>query len=922
MSIIIDKGTALLRNGYQIVPIKPGKKYPGLNDWSQLNVNEDDLKQYAANGFAKGGVGVLAKHTPGIDIDVHDKAITREVIRHVTSVLDGDEALLLRVGLPPKALIPCQTSEPFTKVSSRVWVDIMGVEHKLEVLGDGQQWVAYGIHPDTNRPYRWRGKSADPAVVERSHLPELTQSVAQSLVRWFEDQCTDWGWEPKTGSSVVVGSVNLVNPDDVADVDDVTTDDTGAWLHDSTHGIDASEMADRLSQLDPSMMMSEWVQIGMACYHESGGALWGLGAWESWSSSSPKYRSGEMQSRWNSFSQRSGDQRSPITWSTVVAKTQQVAARANSSVLNDLLEQVETCLTVDELTVDVCESIQMCAFETDLSAAVMAQLEHAVGVAFKRLSGGARLPVDDIRGLIRPETHAARLVAQGAGVVERLFPWAIDWVYVTTGDYFYHTDMGRVVTEKGFNAMYNRCLLGSGMDDRVVGDGTDDNSDIVEHRGDGHGDGHGDTVSFASGDDGRLTIQAADLAKTVIQIPIVDDVMYMPSADTLFNVEKRHYANSYQPGPVMVDGDGSGWLEPWEWTDEGRAAVALIEAHFAAIVPGDRDRAIMLAYLAQRTKPGCAGTKVRWAMLIQGMPGDGKTFIQTMMGAVLGEANCRAINASETEEKYNGWAHGHQMVFIEELKMHGHNRWDVVNKLKPLITNDLISVRDMRISSVQKINVTDYIAFTNYTDGLPVSDGDRRWFITFSALQSLGDLEAHIQRVVDRGLLGVVDGIEDMSKDDLMLLYFNQLYSAARSQGATLGGWLRYIVNETDYLAPGFNAQGRAPGTSAKKVVIETTQHLLNDAIKDIIEDDTYPEINAKTINLNRLNQVLELTDIETFHHTKLNSVLGDLGFIYHSRLRIPNPTGGMGIRSRFYSRFDEHEKLMKIDENGVGRME
>ena len=54
--------------------------------------------------------------------------------------------------------------------------------HRVEILGQGQQLVAYGIHPDTGKPYTWNG-SGDPVKVPMGLLPPITlQGVRDFLV--------------------------------------------------------------------------------------------------------------------------------------------------------------------------------------------------------------------------------------------------------------------------------------------------------------------------------------------------------------------------------------------------------------------------------------------------------------------------------------------------------------------------------------------------------------------------------------------------------------------------------------------------------------------------------------------------------------------------------------------------------------------
>ena len=53
---------------------------------------------------------------------------------------------------------------------------------KLEFLGNGQQFVAHGIHPDTLEPYQWDG--GELGEVARGDLPYIHEEEARELVEW------------------------------------------------------------------------------------------------------------------------------------------------------------------------------------------------------------------------------------------------------------------------------------------------------------------------------------------------------------------------------------------------------------------------------------------------------------------------------------------------------------------------------------------------------------------------------------------------------------------------------------------------------------------------------------------------------------------------------------------------------------------
>ena len=76
---------------------------------------------------------------------------------------------LVRIGKPPKRAIPFRTLEPFAKLTTNFEVPAGADAEKIEFLCDGQQFVAHGIHPGTQKPYGWFG--GDPTTISYDELP-------------------------------------------------------------------------------------------------------------------------------------------------------------------------------------------------------------------------------------------------------------------------------------------------------------------------------------------------------------------------------------------------------------------------------------------------------------------------------------------------------------------------------------------------------------------------------------------------------------------------------------------------------------------------------------------------------------------------------------------------------------------------------
>ena len=94
--------------------------------------------------------GIRTRHTPGFDVDVRDQDVADQVEQALLKMVPSG-TILKRVGLPPKRLIPFRCTTPFKKIAATFKVSD-DVIHKIEVLCDGQKFVAEGIHETIQQP--------------------------------------------------------------------------------------------------------------------------------------------------------------------------------------------------------------------------------------------------------------------------------------------------------------------------------------------------------------------------------------------------------------------------------------------------------------------------------------------------------------------------------------------------------------------------------------------------------------------------------------------------------------------------------------------------------------------------------------------------------------------------------------------------
>lgn len=174
-------GMRILRAGYKPIPLTPGQKVPGMYSggrWSPMQGwNEFAFKPVTADHVAEWsawpgcGVGIIASGLSALDVDIKDEPLVAEIEEALRK-----EGVALpvayRVGEAPKRLFLRRSTRKMKKYA--IGRDFGGVKakHLLEVLGDGQQFVVFNVHPGTGREYEWpRGDIFDRHI---SELPEAS----------------------------------------------------------------------------------------------------------------------------------------------------------------------------------------------------------------------------------------------------------------------------------------------------------------------------------------------------------------------------------------------------------------------------------------------------------------------------------------------------------------------------------------------------------------------------------------------------------------------------------------------------------------------------------------------------------------------------------------------------------------------------
>lgn len=287
----------------------------------------------------------------------------------------------------------------------------------------------------------------------------------------------------------------------------------------------------------------------------------------------------------------------------------------------------------------------------------------------------------------------------------------------------------------------------------------------------------------------------AALRSTLWQIPKVDHIRFLPHREhgvVIPDSLGRKGVNVYKPVIVeRVVGDPTPFLN-----------------HIAALIPDDADRRIIFDYIAHNVK--YPGYKIPWAPVIQSVEGAGKNVMKNLLTHVFGTIYVHFPNSQELTSggsKFNAWLHHKLFILADEIKV--DDKRDLIEMLKPLISEELIEIQSKGVDQELEDNYANWMFFTNYKDAVPISKNGRRYAIFYSPLQTEHDLLAR--------------GMNDP--------YFDALYGWLKADGAAIvTDWLMNYPIERGKIPM------RAPKTTSWDEAVKVSRTPVERCIMEAIE--------------------------------------------------------------------------------------
>lgn len=344
----------------------------------------------------------------------------------------------------------------------------------------------------------------------------------------------------------------------------------------------------------------------------------------------------------------------------------------------------------------------------------------------------------------------------------------------------------------------------------------------------------------AKGESKNMKLPASKCLIDFLDGLVCSTTMYRPDVtDLIVSVDGILHLNAYLPSSVP------GTAKDWQAHDAWRAA----RYHIFNIVPDGAE--VIIKWLAHNVQH--PGKKILWAPIIVGAQGDGKTTIGKIVQMAMGRKNVSPVSPEALFSDFTSWAEGKCIRVLEEIRVADKGRSSVMDKLKPMITNDVVDVVKKGKDGADVANVTNYIALTNHMDALAIDEGDRRWGVWRTRFKDHAQVRAEL--------------------DDA---YWKRLNDGIGKSPEVIRGWLMSV----DLSA--FNPFSSPIMTTAKAAMIEASRSPISADIREAIALGAVG-VGRDVIATDALNEAVRNIGNRSVNTTTLANILREMGWVKHS---------------------------------------
>ncbi|XCD58022.1 phage/plasmid primase, P4 family (plasmid) [Candidatus Liberibacter asiaticus] len=265
-----EQAKQAIHNGFKLIPLRLGDKRPQrLGKWEEQLLSSEEIDKLPACGFGL-VCGVGEQPLYAFDIDSKDEKTTNN-FKDTFEILHGTP--IVRIGQKPKILIPFRMDKDGIKKKKTP----ESPQGHLDILGYGQYFVAYNIHPITKEEYTW---TTPPHRFKSEDLPLLSKEDVECFSKAFQDFTTPLVKAKKSIKPVKLGKNNnnryYTNREITAFLSCFNED-----FYNGSH--------------------DDWIPVIMAVHHETRGSDKGQDIARRWSKQGSTYDEANFNYKWDTF---------------------------------------------------------------------------------------------------------------------------------------------------------------------------------------------------------------------------------------------------------------------------------------------------------------------------------------------------------------------------------------------------------------------------------------------------------------------------------------------------------------------------------------------------------------------------------------------------------------------------------------------
>lgn len=444
---------------------------------------------------------------------------------------------------------------------------------------------------------------------------------------------------------------------------------------------------------------------------------------------------------------------------------------------------------------------------TDFTALHRERVVGDIQRRFKELTGES-LTKSVVRKMLEPTVDDLRSQLEG----EPLPDWIKDWVFVAGENKFFNLVTKLMTSREGFDGTY------------AVQAGE----------------------QFGVNQTGVSIISPSMAALALFAVPTPFQTSYHPGKPALFEEEGVLLANTYRV-PDVPDG-----------RYRGNEGVKLLTRLLRDLFPEREHREIIMDFMVHCVR--FPEQKLRYALLIKGQENEGKTLLATLLSKLVGQSNFAIIGSDQLKEKFNSWSHEKLVCVVEEIKIPGKEAYEVLNKIKPVISNAEVPIRRMQKDVTTEKNFCNLFLTTNHPDCLPMAEDNSRFAVLFTRFRTNAEVKAwraELQRTEGR-------------------IYVDDLWEHIQQRPAQfLEAFMRYKFS------PQYNPRERAPDTVFKVMMAEDGKSDEQRLLETLLETGSDPTITDEVLVWSSFRDVLDERGLApNLRNRAVANFLRPLGFV------------------------------------------